>query len=152
MCTQLTKYFYRSLGVLLYILMCGYPPFYSADRKVMFKSIREADYRFDAPFWDNVSSGAKDLVRQLLVVDPAQRLRADQVLRNEWIISQPSAMSLVSDISLLDLPNGKFLKMFNARRKWKSGFQKIIRTGKLPEFVSYVKRLAVTSSMAQGSI
>src|SRR5690606_37229524 len=43
-----------SLGVLTYILLCGYPPFYAKNRQDLFKSIRKANYKFDSPYWDIV--------------------------------------------------------------------------------------------------
>ena len=73
-----------SLGVIIYILLCGYPPFHDSNQPRLFKKIRSGQYRFDSPYWDNVSDQAKDLIRHLLVVDPTQRYDAKQVLAHEW--------------------------------------------------------------------
>ena len=56
-----------SLGVIIYILLCGYPPFHDSNQPRLFKKIRAGQYRFDSPYWDNVSEQAKDLIRHLLV-------------------------------------------------------------------------------------
>ncbi|KRZ27329.1 DNA ligase 4 [Trichinella pseudospiralis] len=78
-----------SLGVVMYILLCGFPPFYSSHGLPMspgMKSrIRSGQYVFPSPEWDNVSDSAKDLIRGLLKTDPSDRLRIDQVMTHSWI-------------------------------------------------------------------
>lgn len=59
-----------SMGVVLYIMLCGFPPFYSENTIALFRQIRRGDYSFPAPYWDNISDYAKDLVRRMLVVSP----------------------------------------------------------------------------------
>uniref|UniRef100_A0A6B2LAP7 Protein kinase domain-containing protein n=1 Tax=Arcella intermedia TaxID=1963864 RepID=A0A6B2LAP7_9EUKA len=73
-----------SAGVIMYILLCGYPPFYNENDAKLFESIMSAAYHFHSPFWDNISKEAKDLIRALLVVDPAKRLTATQAKEAEW--------------------------------------------------------------------
>ena len=65
-----------SVGVILYILLSGTPPF---DDSTLFDQIRTASYSFDGEEWDDVSEEAKDLVRKLLTTSPITRLKADQV-------------------------------------------------------------------------
>lgn len=78
-----------SLGVIMYILLCGFPPFYSnhglAISPGMKKRIRAGQYDFPNPEWKNVSPDAKELIRGLLRTDPAQRLTIEQVLGHKWI-------------------------------------------------------------------
>ncbi|XP_053949521.1 MAP kinase-activated protein kinase 2 isoform X2 [Anastrepha obliqua] len=78
-----------SLGVIMYILLCGFPPFYSnnglAISPGMKKRIRTGQYDFPNPEWANVSQAAKDLIKGMLNVDPTKRLTIDQVIRNKWI-------------------------------------------------------------------
>nr|CAD7406714.1 unnamed protein product [Timema cristinae]CAD7430758.1 unnamed protein product [Timema monikensis] len=78
-----------SLGVIMYILLCGFPPFYSnhglAISPGMKRRIRTGQYDFPNPEWQNVSQDAKDLIRGMLCIDPTQRLTIDQVVRNKWI-------------------------------------------------------------------
>jgi len=74
-----------STGVILYILLCGFPPFYEEELPALFDSILHARYDFPSPWWDGVSDGAKKLVKDLLELDPQKRLTADQVQVHEWI-------------------------------------------------------------------
>jgi len=78
-----------SLGVIMYILLCGYPPFYSnhgmAISPGMKKRIRNGQYEFPAPEWSRVSKDAKDLIKGLLKTDPDERLTIEEVLKNKWI-------------------------------------------------------------------
>jgi len=78
-----------SLGVIMYILLCGYPPFYSnhgaAISPGMKKRIRNGQYEFPNPEWSRVSNDAKDLIRGLLKTVPEERLPIDGVIRNKWI-------------------------------------------------------------------
>ena len=59
-----------SIGVIVYILLCGFPPFYGDNDAQMFKRIKAGQYKFLAPYWDPISADAKDFVRNLLIVDP----------------------------------------------------------------------------------
>ncbi|XP_012892593.1 PREDICTED: serine/threonine-protein kinase DCLK3-like [Dipodomys ordii] len=74
-------------GVILYILLCGFPPFRSPERDQdeLFSIIQLGHFEFLAPYWDNISDAAKDLVSRLLVVDPQKRSTAHQVLQHPWI-------------------------------------------------------------------
>lgn len=78
-----------SLGVIMYILLCGFPPFFSNHGQAispgMKKRIRTGQYDFPDPEWSNVSQDAKDLIKGMLCVNPAKRLDIDQVMRNKWI-------------------------------------------------------------------
>jgi len=78
-----------SLGVIMYILLCGFPPFYSnqglAISPGMKKRIRSGQYEFPKPEWDKVSNDAKGLIRGMLNTDPQQRLTIEQVMRHNWI-------------------------------------------------------------------
>lgn len=76
-----------SLGVIMYILLCGYPPFYSnhglAISPGMKKRIRAGQYDFPDPEWKLVSKDAKDLIKGLLKTDPVERLTIEQVMRHK---------------------------------------------------------------------
>lgn len=78
-----------SLGVIMYILLCGFPPFYSnhglAISPGMKKRIRAGQYEFPNPEWSNVSADAKDLIKGMLKTDPTRRLTIDEVIKNKWI-------------------------------------------------------------------
>jgi len=76
-----------SLGVIIYMLLCGFPPFFDAqgNQKRLYKLIKLGKYRFPSPYWDYVSENAKDLVRRLLVLDPTKRFSAKQTLAHQWV-------------------------------------------------------------------
>ncbi|CAG0922544.1 unnamed protein product [Notodromas monacha] len=78
-----------SLGVIMYILLCGFPPFYSnhglAISPGMKKRIRAGQYDFPNPEWRDVSNDAKDLIRGLLNTDPEKRFSIESVMNNLWI-------------------------------------------------------------------
>lgn len=74
-----------SCGVIMYILLCGYPPFYNESEAVLFENIMSGKFEFHKPYWDNISDSAKDLIKHLLVVDPDERYDADQALEHPWI-------------------------------------------------------------------
>ncbi|KAK7482095.1 hypothetical protein BaRGS_00026679 [Batillaria attramentaria] len=78
-----------AVGVITYILLCGFPPFRSPDRNQteLFEFIKAGEYEFLSPYWDNVSDSAKDLIRRLLVVDKSKRYTAIEVLSHPWIVS-----------------------------------------------------------------
>lgn len=80
-----------SCGVVLYLMLAGYPPF-SPSRGVyfFFQLVRTASFDFDRPVWKGISQEAKDLVSKLLVVDQTARLTAVQALEHPWIVAGSS--------------------------------------------------------------
>jgi len=74
-----------SVGVIIYILLSGYPPFYDESPPKIFKKITEALYDFNDAAWQKVSDSAKDLINKLLVKNPKERLTAAQCLRHPWL-------------------------------------------------------------------
>merc|ERR1711971_194164 len=94
-----------SLGVIMYILLCGFPPFYSNHglpiSPGMKKRIRSGQYEFPKPEWTNVSSDAKDLIKGCLKTNPEERLTIDQVIQNKWVSQYnavPPTPLLTSDV------------------------------------------------------
>lgn len=76
-----------SIGCVLFTLLCGYPPFYEKDQEKLVKKISKGDYEFLAPWWDNISPGAKNAVTHLLEVDPSKRYDIDDFLNDPWLNS-----------------------------------------------------------------
>jgi len=109
-----------SAGVILYILLCGFPPFYEEELPALFDQILKGRYDFPSPWWDNVSEGAKQLVKGLLTVDPKKRLTAEQVIAHPWVTGDAPSNPLKIDQ----------LKKFNASRKLKAAAAKIIAAKK----------------------
>ena len=73
-----------SLGCILFYILCGVPPFYDEDHFLLFDKIKEGDYNFDHPNWEQVSPEGQDFISQLLVTDPSKRLGAEGVIEHPW--------------------------------------------------------------------
>jgi calcium/calmodulin-dependent protein kinase I len=76
-----------SIGVIVYILLCGFPPFYGDNDAQMFRKIKAGTYKFLSPYWDPISPDAKDFVSKLLVVDPKKRLNCEDALKHKWLMT-----------------------------------------------------------------
>lgn len=76
-----------SCGVILYILLCGFPPFNGSTDKNIMNSIKKGIVTFPAPRWDNISQEAKDLVNQLLTYNVDDRITAKEALTHAWFQS-----------------------------------------------------------------
>lgn len=73
-----------SAGCILYVLLCGYPPFYGDDDKEIIEMVRVGEFEFDGEEWDDVSDEAKDLICKL-IAKPEVRLTAEEGLKHPWI-------------------------------------------------------------------
>jgi serine/threonine protein kinase len=82
-----------SVGVISFVLLCGYPPFWDDDQSKMFQKIRAGELCFREPDWAGVSPEARSFVRGLLRVDPADRWTADEALRSAWMREPPARLS-----------------------------------------------------------
>ncbi|RUS90298.1 hypothetical protein EGW08_001896, partial [Elysia chlorotica] len=78
-----------AVGVITYILLCGFPPFRSPDRNQteLFEFIKAGEYEFLSPYWDSTSKSAKDLISRLLIVDRRKRFTSVDVLSHKWVVS-----------------------------------------------------------------
>jgi len=74
-----------SIGVITYILLCGFPPFYSESVPEVFEQIMKAEYDYPEEYWDEISPEAKDFIDHLLVVDVPKRMTAEQALQHTWL-------------------------------------------------------------------
>ncbi|KAJ3055794.1 hypothetical protein HK097_009177 [Rhizophlyctis rosea] len=75
-----------SCGVILYICLCGFPPFSEElAPPSMTDQIKQGKYTYISPFWDEISPSAKELIDGLLTVDPRRRLTVDQAMQHEWM-------------------------------------------------------------------
>jgi len=75
-----------SIGVITYILLCGFPPFYGDTVPEIFEQIMEANFDYPEEYWGSVSKEAKDFVNKLLVVETSERLSAPQALNHPWLM------------------------------------------------------------------
>ncbi|CAH8841633.1 unnamed protein product [Trichobilharzia szidati] len=106
-----------AIGVIAYILLCGYPPFYDENDHELFRQIRMAEYEFDSPYWDNISDSAKDFIRHLLQKDPKKRYSCTQALEHPWIASNTAL-----DRDLYPFVSEQIRKNFLAVRRWKKAY------------------------------
>lgn len=83
-----------SAGVVLFILLGGYPPFHHDNESVMFEQIRHGKFKFDEKVWDTISSAAKDLIQKLLNTNPVSRYTAEDCLGHAWFSTPPSKLRL----------------------------------------------------------
>jgi calcium-dependent protein kinase len=76
-----------SLGVILYVFLCGYPPFEGDNNKEIFRNVLKQRLQFDPAEWSTISDSAKDLVSKMLNKDPKKRISATQCLEHPWFTS-----------------------------------------------------------------
>ena len=109
-----------SIGVILYILLCGFPPFYDDNNSLLFMAIKKADYSFPSPYWDKVSKPAIDLITRLLQPDPSKRLTIEECLKHPWISGkdEQSCENLASA--------QEQMKKFNAKKKLKNAINSVL--------------------------
>ncbi|KAK0075429.1 hypothetical protein PV326_011601, partial [Microctonus aethiopoides] len=74
-----------SIGVISYILLCGYPPFYDENDANLFAQILKGEFEFDSPYWDDISDSAKDFIHKLMCVNVDERYTCKQALAHPWI-------------------------------------------------------------------
>ncbi|XP_067672572.1 calcium/calmodulin-dependent protein kinase type II subunit delta-like isoform X8 [Haliotis asinina] len=101
-------------GVILYILLVGYPPFWDEDQHRLYAQIKAGAYDYPSPEWDTVTPEAKNLINSMLTVNPAKRITASEALKHPWICQRERVASVVHRQETVDC-----LKKFNARRKLK---------------------------------
>ncbi|TDG96894.1 hypothetical protein EPR50_G00233250 [Perca flavescens] len=123
-----------SIGVIAYILLCGYPPFYDENDSKLFEQILKADYEFDAPYWDDISDSAKDFIGSLMEKDPAKRFTCDQALRHPWIAGDTALCKNIHESV------SRQIKKNFAKSKWRQAFN-------ATAVVRHMRRLQLGSSM-----
>ncbi|XP_047465362.1 calcium/calmodulin-dependent protein kinase type II subunit gamma-like isoform X15 [Mugil cephalus] len=106
--------FYSLSGVILYILLVGYPPFWDEDQHKLYQQIKAGAYDFPSPEWDTVTPEAKNLINQMLTINPAKRITAEQALKHPWVCHRSTVASMMHRQETVEC-----LRKFNARRKLK---------------------------------
>ncbi|KAI5088409.1 calcium/calmodulin-dependent protein kinase type II subunit beta isoform X7 [Silurus meridionalis] len=115
-------------GVILYILLVGYPPFWDEDQHKLYQQIKAGAYdcasgggdvlscfgQFPSPEWDTVTPEAKNLINQMLTINPAKRITAQEALKHPWVCQRSTVASMMHRQETVEC-----LKKFNARRKLK---------------------------------
>ncbi|XP_062411132.1 calcium/calmodulin-dependent protein kinase type II subunit beta isoform X25 [Sardina pilchardus] len=101
-------------GVILYILLVGYPPFWDEDQHKLYQQIKAGAYDFPSPEWDTVTPEAKNLINQMLTINPTKRISAQEALKHPWVCQRSTVASMMHRQETVEC-----LKKFNARRKLK---------------------------------
>lgn len=107
-----------ALGVILYIMLVGYPPFFGDTQKQIVDQIVHGHYVFHESKWKDISNEAKDLIMNMLVVDPVKRFTIEQILAHPWVKKTSSDKVLTNTV--------KELKKFHASSKLRSVARAII--------------------------
>jgi len=130
-----------SLGVIVYILLGGYPPFIEQNQRELFRKIRKGQYEFHEEYWGQVSKEAKSLISKLLTISPSQRLNAEVAIRDSWI---GASASKLAGKNLKK--NQKELEKFMVRRKFKGAVKTVMAANKLQSLgVDFKNDLAASS-------
>jgi len=123
-----------SIGVILYIILCGFPPFYDEndDLGKLYRKIKRAQYTMPSPYWDDISPAAKELIGKLLQPDPKKRLTATQALKHAWCRGKNSDKALGNDHAF-------HLKRFQHIRRLRRGVRCILAVLRLIDALKVAK-------------
>jgi len=108
-----------SLGVILYILLCGFPPFYDESTAGLYRQIKKGQYEFPDPYWTDISMDAKAVVTGLLTVNPKKRWTPSKLMQTPWVTGDASAENFSSDHS-------KQLRLTIAKKNLRKGVKAVI--------------------------
>jgi len=125
-----------SLGVILYILLCGFPPFYHESTAALYKQIKKGEYDFPDPYWTDISDSAKNLVQCLLTVDPKKRYTAKQVLSHPWIAGSAGVSN-----KAFGAGHAERFALLQARRKLRRAVQSIIAVNKFSRVLRVLEKM-----------
>ncbi|KAH7685044.1 Non-specific serine/threonine protein kinase protein [Dioscorea alata] len=125
-----------SAGVILYILLCGVPPFWAETDEGIARAIIRSVVNFDKEPWPKVSKHAKDLVKQMLDPNPYTRLTAEEVLDHPWLKNANAA----PDISLGETVRAR-LQQFSAMNKFKKKALRVVVDHLPVEEVDGIKKM-----------
>lgn len=103
------------VGVIMYILLCGFPPFYGETEDDVYDKIEACDFTFPSPYWDEISDDAKDLIEALLHPDPAKRITPEDALQHTWIAGENATTHMQA--------TQKNIAVFNAKKKFQGAIK-----------------------------
>ncbi|KAG6482530.1 hypothetical protein ZIOFF_059161 [Zingiber officinale] len=125
-----------SAGVILYILLCGVPPFWADTERGIFDAIIEGEIDFESPPWPSISNSAKDLIKKMLTQDPKKRITSAQVLQHPWLKEGGEASDKPIDSAVLSR-----MKHFRAMNKLKKMALKVIAESLSEEEIKGLKQM-----------
>lgn len=103
-----------SLGVMLFVMLAGYPPFDGPNEALILDKVRVGKYSFDNDEWTYISDDAKEFIRKCLVKDPSKRMSAEQALQDKWISKYANSNDVDLPTLVKSLSN---MKTFRADKK-----------------------------------
>lgn len=110
-----------SMGVIVFILVAGYPPFYADTQKELLQMTRKGKVDFDPAFWKDISLGVQDLIRSMLLVDPKKRLSAKEAIAHPWTAED------THQLKCMNLSKSQMkLKKYLARMRFKKAIHSIL--------------------------
>ncbi|XP_026821083.1 calcium/calmodulin-dependent protein kinase type 1 isoform X2 [Rhopalosiphum maidis] len=130
-----------SIGVISYILLCGYPPFYDENDANLFAQILKGEFEFDSPYWDDISDSAKNFIRQLMCVDADKRYTCREALAHPWISGNAA-----SSKNIHGTVSAQLKKNF-AKSRWKQLMNAITMVHKMQRLAMNVSEVSDTSSL-----
>lgn len=125
-----------SVGVIIYILLSGVPPFWAESEQEIFQEVLHGDLNFSSDPWPHISESAKDLIRRILVRDPKKRLTAHEVLCHPWIQVDGVAPDKTLDSAVISR-----LKQFSAMNKLKKMALRVIAENLSEEEIAGLKEM-----------
>ncbi|XP_011169303.1 calcium/calmodulin-dependent protein kinase type 1 isoform X2 [Solenopsis invicta] len=125
-----------SIGVISYILLCGYPPFYDENDANLFAQILRGEFEFDSPYWDDISASAKDFIGKLMCVNVEERYSCKQALAHPWISGNAA-----SNKNIHGTVSEQLKKNF-AKSRWKQAYH-------AATVIRQMQRLALNSGQQQ---
>ncbi|XP_019875201.2 calcium/calmodulin-dependent protein kinase type 1 isoform X1 [Aethina tumida] len=126
-----------SIGVISYILLCGYPPFYDENDANLFAQILKGEFEFDSPYWDEISDSAKDFIRNLMCVNVDKRFTCRQALGHPWISGNAA-----SNKNIHGTVSEQLKKNF-AKSRWKQAYH-------ATTVIRQMQRMALSSGTSAG--
>ena len=126
-----------SAGCMLYILLCGYPPFYGDDNQEILQMVQKGEFDFDGEEWDEISKDAKDLIKKL-IVKPEKRLTAEEALKHRWV---RNLTKKATDKNLIKKLNLGGMKKFQKGQKMKQVALMAIATQSDPNEMKELKKI-----------
>jgi calcium/calmodulin-dependent protein kinase I len=126
-----------AFGIVAYILLCGYPPFYDENQAALFAKIKAGKYEFEEQYWEKISSSAKELISGCLVVDPAKRFTIEQILAHPWMSADLPKKDITPAIEML---RSQILK-----RRFRAGVRGIVALEKMKKLVAMASESGISS-------
>eukprot|EP00879_Flechtneria_rotunda_P004238 GHRR01004486.1.p1 GENE.GHRR01004486.1~~GHRR01004486.1.p1 ORF type:complete len:457 (+),score=158.20 GHRR01004486.1:244-1614(+) len=125
-----------SLGVILYILLSGLPPFWGDTEDQIFKMVLKGAIDFKSEPWPRISDAAKDCVKRLLEMDPTKRATAEQILKHDWLVKEGVAVDTDMDSVVL-----RRMRQFAQMNKLKKAAMMVVGQNLSPDELSGLREL-----------